>query len=184
MSKRNSEYRRKRGDLYQTPVGPLDALKSVVELPKLVWECADGGRHKLVKQLIERRHKVVTTNAREDFLSFKTAPPNVRCIVTNPPFGMADLFIEHAIALMWARRGMVAMLLPSEFDHARRRSPIFRDCLSFAGEVKLLRRIVWFKRRDGVKEAPSENHSWYVWDHGERRAYPREPWVRYATWHG
>ena len=55
---------------------------------------------------------------------------------------------------------------------------MFRDCPEFIGQVKLLRRIVWFQRSDGKKAAPSENHSWFVWSHD----HSGEPWVRYATW--
>jgi hypothetical protein len=106
----------------------------------------------------------------------------IGALLTNPPFRIAGDFIQKALQLLAdaAPPRMLVLLLPTDFDHAAKRVHLFRDCPLFMGQVKLTRRIVWFKREDGKREAPSENHSWFVWSHD----HTGEPWVRYATWLG
>jgi hypothetical protein len=61
--------------------------------------------------------------------------------------------------------GFVAMLLRTDFDHAKSRSHLFRDCPAFSRKVVLLNRIVWFTEANGKpKASPSENHAWFCWD--------------------
>jgi hypothetical protein len=49
----------------------------------------------------------------------------------NPPYISATLFIEHALRLM-SGGGKVAMLLRTDFDHAKTRRHLFSDCPAFA----------------------------------------------------
>ena len=53
-------------------------------------------------------------------------------------------------------RGLVAMLLRTDFDHAASRLHLFSKCPAFTRKVVLTKRIVWF---DGPKAAPSFNHA-------------------------
>ena len=86
-------------------------------------------------------------------------------IVTNPPYELAKEFCEHALRLMEPRNGFVAMLLRTDFDHAKSRSHLFRDCPAFAKKLVLTRRIVWFEPAPGAKgKSPSFNHAWFIWD--------------------
>jgi hypothetical protein len=82
-------------------------------------------------------------------------------IITNPPYGLAREFIEHALHLTKATAGIVAMLLRCDFDHAATRQHLFSGCPIFAKKIVLTKRIVWF---DGPGVAPSFNHAWYIWD--------------------
>jgi hypothetical protein len=86
---------------------------------------------------------------------------NCDAIVTNPPYSRARGFIEHAIEVMQPSMGKVAMLLRTDYDHAKGRQHLFGECPMFAKKLVLTRRIVWF---DGPKAAPSFNHAWYIWD--------------------
>ncbi len=117
--------------------------------------------------------------------SISPIPPTlspVDLIVTNPPYGrgnrLAVKFIEAGLRRM-ANRGMLAMLLPVDFDSAKTRSHLFRDNPYFTGKVVLTRRIVWFERSDGEKEAPKENHAWFIWSPPVFRI-PQMPVVMYA----
>ena len=58
--------------------------------------------------------------------------------------------------------GKVAMLLRTDFDHAKRRRHLFSDCPAFARKIVLTKRIRWFENSSGQ---PSFNHAWYIWDH-------------------
>ena len=57
-------------------------------------------------------------SAGQDFLLAREQ--SVDAIVTNPPYISATQFIEHALRLM-SGGGKVAMLLRTDFDHAKRR---------------------------------------------------------------
>ena len=179
MSKRNSGYRRKPRDNYPTPVGPLAALLDVLPMSSYVYECCPGAG-KLAAQLYERGYGVLTQP--NDFLKVQSLPPQTRAIITNPPFNIAHDIICHALRLMAEHKKQctMAMLLPADYDHANRRTYLFRDCLAFAGQVKLNRRIVWFKPKPPKRAGPSEWHSWFIWDN--RRSPSEPPWVRYSTW--
>ena len=92
-------------------------------------------------------------------------PFPAQAIVTNPPYSHATEFCEHALRLMEPCGGVVAMLLRTDFAHAKSRQFLFRDCPAFNKKVELLRRITWFKPEPGSKgKSPSENHAWFIWD--------------------
>jgi hypothetical protein len=76
----------------------------------------------------------------------------------NPPYGsngrsqLAADFISHALKLE-ARR--VIMLLGVDFDSAKTRTDLFRDCPQLSRKIVLIDRIKWF---DGPS-SPSDNHA-------------------------
>src|SRR5262249_4170019 len=94
--------------------------------------------------------------------------PRIDIIVTNPPGGprnkMAERFVE--VGLQHIARGTtfaLALLLPADFDSAVTRRKFFDGCPQFVGKIVLTKRIVWFKRHDGKREGPKENHAWFLW---------------------
>jgi len=160
LSQRESGYERKERDLYETPEWVTLALLS--HLPRgisLVWEPAAGGG-KMVAALkgggLKVEHSDISDG--DDFLASRRA--GFDAIITNPPYVLAQEFIEHAIDLM-NPNGVVAMLLRTDFDHAKTRQHLFSGCDAFAKKLVLTKRIVWF---DGPGAAPSFNHAWYIWD--------------------
>jgi hypothetical protein len=115
-----------------------------------------------------------------DFIS-KSGPEHpFDAIITNPPYGdrgeLIDRFIEAGLRRL-VPRGLLALLLPTDCDSAKRRAPYFRDCAEFDAKIVLTKRIVWFERSDGKREAPKENHAWYVW---RRARSPSAPSILYA----
>jgi hypothetical protein len=123
-------------------------------------------------------------DAIHDFTSPVSPTPELRfdAIVTNPPGGpryaTAEAFIESGLRHI-ARGGLLALLLPTDFDSAGRRRPLFRDNPWFCAKIVLTRRIVWFERPDGRREAPKENHAWYCWQRAPLRA-SRAPLTLYG----
>jgi hypothetical protein len=95
-----------------------------------------------------------------DFLNCQTAGVTVDSIVTNPPYALADLFIVHALRLMERANGQVAMLLRTDFDHAKCRQHLFQHP-AFSKKLVLTKRIKWFEDSKGQ---PSFNHAWHLWD--------------------
>lgn len=169
MSQVNSTYARKARDLYETPAWVTDALvPHLPRAPKWIWEPACGGCAMLDELSIS--YKVTGTDIAtgDDFLHFNPALHssfNPDAIITNPPYGFAQQFIERALTVMEPCQGMVAMLLRTDYDHAKSRVHLFRDCPAFSKKVVLNKRIVWFVEDDGKpKASPSENHAWFLWD--------------------
>jgi len=165
MAQRGSGYERKAADLYETPHSVTTALwPSLPRIPTKIWEPA-AGNGKMVEVLKTWGCEVFASDIEErpnaiqgDFLQMDR-PEGVEAIVTNPPFGLATEFIEHSLRLMEPVGGYVAMLLPSDFDHAQSRTHLFRDCVQFSKRVILLRRIVWFVEANGKPKASPSTSS-------------------------
>jgi hypothetical protein len=97
-----------------------------------------------------------------DFLGYN-GPAFLLCdaIITNPPYAHATSFIYKALELTDDGGGMVAMLLRTDFDHAKSRQDMFDPQSPFAKKLVLTRRIKWFEDSKGQ---PSFNHAWFIWD--------------------
>ena len=109
------------------------------------------------------------------FLDF-TNPDNIPFdIVSNPPYfkphNIDIKFIKHALALTKPHGGIVAMLLPMQYDFGTTRGEIFANCPEAKHQIKLRRRIAWSnvkpkRDKNGKVVGPTKNHVWYVWEHG------------------
>lgn len=167
MSQRDSGYERKERDLYETPEWvTLAVIPHVFDLipSKRVYEPA-AGSGKMVSALVKGGFSVRPDDISEgrDFLKCVGTSES---IITNPPYELATEFIDRALALT-APLGIVAMLLRTDFDHAKTRKRLFADCASFAKKVVLTKRIQWFEDSKG---SPSFNHAWFIWDHRHKGA--------------
>lgn len=166
MSQRDSGYQRKERDLYETPEWVTESL--LPHLPKFVrvWEPAAGGGQMV--SVLATQGEVAATDIEPDGRDFLLYPRNdyaVDGIVTNPPYDLAAEFCEHALRLMEPTHGFVAMLLRTDFDHAKSRTHLFRDCPAYSKKLVLMKRIFWFVEANGKpKASPSFNHAWYLWD--------------------
>lgn len=163
MSQRVSGYERKERDLYETPEWVTDALVGFIDTKRILWEPA-AGSGKMVRALLKHGFEVLGSDIDEgdDFLQADGCfTPAAEAIVTNPPYVLAREFIEHALDLMKPSKGMVAMLLRTDFDHATSRRHLFADCPPFWTKIVLTKRIRWFEDSKGQ---PSFNHAWFIWD--------------------
>jgi hypothetical protein len=159
VSQRDSGYKRKRNDNYATPDWVTKAICPYISIRALhVWEVAPGAGH-MVKSLKDFGLRVWSSPV--DFLTSDLISDRVGAIVTNPPFGKSQEFIEHALELMKPQRGVVAMLLRIDYDSAKTRQRLFKEHPAWHKKLVLTRRIIWFKKKGA---APSYNHAWYIWD--------------------
>ena len=161
MSQRGSGYARKALDNYETPEWVTKAVVPHLGSKLHIWEPAAGGG-KMVRALVAAGCTVEASDI-ADGRDFLRTPAIFNCdvIATNPPFSRAREFIEHAIEVMQPSMGKVAMLLRTDYDHAKGRQHLFGQCSIFAKKLVLTRRIVWF---EAPNAAPSFNHAWYIWD--------------------
>jgi hypothetical protein len=165
MSQRNSEYARQERDLYETPEWVTETL--IPHLPHITraWEPACGSGQML--RVLSRHMPAYGTDLAggNDFLMLTTVLGDVDAIITNPPYTHDVEFSERALQMMEPVGGAVAMLLRVDFDSAKTRNHLFRDCPAWCRKIVLTKRIVWFVEDDGKpKASPSENHAWYVWN--------------------
>ena len=179
MSQRDSGYIRKDFDTYDTPLWVTRALAPHLRDGLCVWEPAAGNG--AIMDVLDpyRRGNMISTSVvtdiqtGHDFLAATALPTqHITAIITNPPYTAATEFIEHALDLMKPVKGLVAMLLRTDFDHAKSRRHLFADHPAFCKKIVLLNRIVWFEPEPGSKgKSPSENHAWWIWD-WQHRGWP------------
>lgn len=83
-------------------------------------------------------------------------------IVSNPPYkkGMVDKIIEKQISRIESKETFgVAMLLRTNFDHAKTRKHLFEHP-NYYGQIKLCFRPYWTEDR---KHSPIHNFVWHIW---------------------
>jgi hypothetical protein len=160
MSQRDSGYERKERDLYETPAWvTATLLQDGLRPAERIWEPACGSG-KMVSALGVLDAEIIGTDIDTGIDFLQATEPLAQAIITNPPYVLAQEFIEHALRLT-APDGFVAMLLRTDYDHAKTRQHLFGGCPHFARKLVLTKRIKWF---EDTKGQPSFNHAWYVWD--------------------
>jgi hypothetical protein len=88
-------------------------------------------------------------------------PTGCECIITNPPYRLAEEFAAHAIAIC----PLVVMLLRLAFYESERRSHILENCglariHVFRKRLPMMHRAGW----TGRKASSGMAFAWYVWD--------------------
>lgn len=159
MSQRNSGHARIERDLYETPEWVTEVVLPHLRTGLVIHEPA-AGSGKMVRALA-RGGRTVTASDIATGVDFLRTMETHEAIVTNPPYEQAAEFIAHSLTLTKTAGGFVAMLLRTDFDHARTRETMFGKHKWFSKKVVLTRRIKWFEDSTG---SPSFNHAWFIWD--------------------
>jgi len=164
----NSGFARKKNDLYLTPHWCTEVLLRHITFEGLTWEpaAADGG---MANILFKKTPTIATDieplDKQVKMHDFLTSPGPLRGkfknIVTNPPYKLAQQFIEQAIAIIEPQKGKVAMLLRNEYDSAAGRQHLFSGCPAFKLKLVLTRRPKW---APGKGNSPRHNFAWFLWD--------------------
>lgn len=154
-------------DFYPTPPEATKSLLALERFPQWIWEpaCGDGA---LSRVLLEAGHNVVSTDLvdrgygepRRDFLmEHQLLAP---AIVTNPPFKLAEEFVERACALGASK---IALLLRLAWLEGTTRKELFeRTRLS---RVHVSSRRLTFGRGGtdfGKGNGGMIAFAWFVWD--------------------
>ena len=160
-------------DCYETPPEAVHALLKVEKLPKLIWEpCCGSGN--ISYALLEAGHWVHSSDLYDhgygdeigvDFLSATIDDGAFAdAIVTNPPYQLAQKFVEKALDLQVAK---VVMLLRLAFLESERRTNILeRSGLArvhvFRNRLPMMHRKGWV----GPRASSAIPFAWYVWERG------------------
>jgi hypothetical protein len=161
-------------DLYETPAVAVAALLRVERLHHRIWEpCA--GRGAIVDVLRAHGHEVLAADLIDygipgqahgrDFLLERRAPDGIECLVTNPPFKLAQQFVQHALTLC----PTVIMLLRLAFLESERRCSILENC-GLARVHVFRKRLPMMHRANyaGPKANSGMGFAWYRWESGHR----------------
>jgi hypothetical protein len=160
----------RREDLYETPDVAIEALLRVEKLPHHIWEPACG-RGRIVNILRAHGHTVWATDLNDhgcpdsenriDFLMEHQRRFDVECILTNPPFKLAEQFVEHALY----HSPRVIMLLRLAFYESARRSHILER--SGLARIHVFRKRLPMMHRDGWEGKKANSgmaFAWFCWD--------------------
>jgi hypothetical protein len=151
-------------------------------MPLRLWEpaCGDGA---MVRPLRGAGYKVAASDLVDrgcedaitgvDFLMEPCAPAGVAGIVTNPPYKLAEQFIDQALDMV----PFVAMLLRLQFLESEKRRPLFeRWPLAavhvFSSRLPMMHRGDW----DGPKASSNTCFAWFVFDRS-RSLKRRLSWI-------
>jgi hypothetical protein len=173
-------------DLYETPDVAVLSLLASEQVPPVVWEpaCGPGA----IVGVLRNHNRLVHASdlvdygckgsaSRRDFLMERDAP--CECIVTNPPFKLAEEFVEHAIKLC----PVTMMLMRVAFlEGLRWEKRGFKENLArvwvFAPRLPMMHRAGWdgpinsnsgmafawfIFRRDWAKNGGQASINWINW---------------------
>ena len=160
-------------DAYDTPPEAVRALLRAAVLPRHIWEPACGSGS-IVTVLREAGHDVIATNLENagcpdsrfgvDFLMELRPPIGCECIVTNPPYKLADQFVRHALSLV----PLVVMLLRFNYLEGTGRSDIIDQHLErvylFRNRLPMMHRKGWM----GPKATSMVAFAWFQWQLGNK----------------
>lgn len=157
----NTAYARAKGDLYPTPPEVTYALLDFLGLfgGTKIWEPACGNGD-MVREMEAWGYQVIGTDISmgQDFLT--TSPVPCDWIITNPPFSLSEGFVRRC----WNIGKPFALLLKSQFWHARKRMKLFRDAPP-AWVLPLTWRPDFLSKTRGGK--PLMDVLWCVWVPGK-----------------
>lgn len=166
--------KRRELDFYPTPPEVTHALMIFLELsPRKIWEpaCGDGAMSRVLELY---GHEVISSDLRESGygeggVDFTVSQRECEAIITNPPFNVSEEFILHALP----QAPVVAMLLKSQYWHAKKRLALFREYPP-AYVLPLTWRPDFMNGERGG--APTMEVCWSVWMRGsnETQYWPLE----------
>jgi hypothetical protein len=151
-------------DYYPTPPDCIIALMEFLKLePCTIWEPACGQGH-MSKVLKSYGHEVFESDI-ADGLDFFELDYVVDAIITNPPFMIAEEFIKKSLT----DAPIVAMLLKSQYWHAKSRTPLFKKYPpSYVLPLNWRPDFYEDIRKEGDKKGSSTMEmAWTVWIKGD-----------------
>lgn len=147
-----------------------------------VWEpaCGEGAISKVLQRfgcdvisttLIDRGYG----ETGKDFMLARTLRAPI--IITNPPFGILDEFVAHAISL---KPEILAIFMRSKFKEGADRYRLIHSRTPHSIEYQFIERVVFFAGDTPIADQPgwnTEAFSWFVW----LRGWNGEPVTRWLS---
>ncbi|MBA1157474.1 hypothetical protein [Microvirga mediterraneensis] len=155
-------------DYYPTPPIAVEKLLLVETFPGLVWEpaCGDGAISRILEanQIETISTDLIDRGYGEGNHDFFKSPLRADHIITNPPYKLAQAFVEHALTLT---SGKVAMLVRVSFLGSAKRKPFFLSNPPARVYLFAKRITLWKRGEEPVKPTGGGivDYVWCVWDH-------------------
>jgi len=162
---------REQRDYYASPPKVIDDLFKVEKFSDNIWECACGEGH-LSKRMEELGKKVYSTDLIDrgygiggiDFLL--EGKEWKGDIITNPPYRLAQQFVEQALSLI-PIGNKVAMLLKIQFLEGKSRKKIFekyppKKIYVWSGRIS----CALNGKFEDIKHGSPMMFAWYIWERG------------------
>ena len=169
----NPNAKREENDFYATNPKAIESVLDIfnqIEVSNKVWECSCGQGH-ISKVLKENGYDVLSTDLIDrgyadyevDFL--ETTDKFNGDIVTNPPFKLAEEFVEHGFELI-ENGNKIALFLKVQFLESKKRKALFE-------KYPLKHLLVYSERQQCSKDADFERYHattqcycWFVFEKG------------------
>ena len=178
---------RGKNDFYRTPEGATRALVKLRILPEIVYEpaCGDGaialildatGHDVYMTDLIDRGCGIGGVDFLKGWRPEITYSGNSWAIVTNPPYGLANEFVEQALR---HDPDVVAMLLPLKFLEGAKRYRQLHSVRPPTDVYVFIDRLKFYAG-DYVGEQPgwnTESFAWFVWCRWIPNRPPQVHWI-------
>ena len=158
--------KRRELDFYPTPPEVTHALMQFLELhaSAKVWEpaCGDGAMSKVLAAYVDsvRSSDIRQSGYGEGGVDFLATDHPCDAVITNPPFNVSAEFIRHALK----QAPIVAMVLKSQYWHAKKRTELFHESPP-AWVLPLTWRPDFLGGERGG--APTMEVHWTVWVRGD-----------------
>lgn len=174
------DYERAEHDYYATdPIAAEWLLKIEPELSHNIWECACGenalsdifksaGKKVRCSDLVVRKDGI----EQKDFLSCNE-PVHDTDIITNPPYSMAQEFVEKALSLVDDGR-FVCMFLKLTFLEGKKRRKFFEEHPPIRVHVTSSR-ISCYLNGNKCENSGAVCYAWFVWQKGFK-GHPEIRW--------
>jgi hypothetical protein len=177
-------FKERQNDCYETPACAIEALLRVESLPHHILEpaCGPGA---IVKVLEKHDHHVIASDLYKyergisgmDFFDYMT---DWDCIITNPPYQLAEKFVRHALTIS----PLVIMLLRLAFLESVRRTDILENSglariHVFANRLPMMHRVTNGVEWQGRRASSAMPFAWFVWcrDHTGPTTIDRIRWT-------
>lgn len=164
---RASGYKRAPNDYYCEPRWVVDALLDVEPLTGLSHDPSCGGGN-IPEAIIARGGACLGSDIADRGyghagIDFFATNRRVANIVSNPPFGVIEPFVRHALELT---TGKVCILARLALLEGQARQPLFRET-PLARVWVSSRRVSMPPGGSGIKaKGGTVAYGWFVWEHG------------------
>ena len=170
---------RQKDDWYPTPPIATRKLLDVEMFDERIWEPAagDGAISQVLKTAC---YDVISSDLNDygycesgiDFLLEQTRQAD--CIVTNPPYRLAEEFIKHAIDLGIHKHAWLLRL--SFLEGQGRHERLFKKYPPFAIHVFSQRLTIWRGDEEARPHTGTTAYAWFVW-HSSFTGQPQLGWL-------
>lgn len=181
-------YKRVENDYYATdPQSVLDLLKlHPFKIERCLEPCVGNGNivKSFLKQYPEANFDTIDITNRgfdceiQDYLEFKT-DKLYDTIITNPPYTLAQEFVEHSLPLL-KTKGQCAMFLKIQFLEGMKRKSFFEEYPPKYVYVFSKRQAPWNNgnpvNEKGKKWQSTMCFAWFIWEKGYK-CEPRIRWI-------